>query len=447
MKKLIATFVLMLSACLLLCGSARAQQESITGHWEGAYVRLNAIQTVSLDLKMEDGKLVGSFDVPERSIYGEPVTEIDYKFPQLVLKLNYGKFTMQVFSDTGEMTGENKNWNPTVAIHLKRKPKVPSLAYAHEEVRFKNGAINLAGTLVKPLTPAPYPVLVIVHGSGAQGRRESYYRFWGEFFARHGVAALIYDKRGVGESSGNFEQAGFDDLAGDVVAAVELLHKRKDINPQQIGLFGISQGGWLAPLAAARARQVKFMILNVGPAVTVAEQELHRVEYTMRAEEFSEPEIAEALAYTKLLFQVAYTGQGKTELDALTPKLRDKKWAEHVQLVNSQKDLDDWQRIRYDPAPVLQKMTIPVLSLFGEKDVLVPPLENREKMEKYLKAAGNKDVTIRVIPNAGHDMVSFATLRGGEWKWPENYWVWSRKSPEFYEAIVNWLKERGIIAM
>ena len=76
--------------------------------------------------------------------------------------------------------------------------------------------------------------------------------------------------------------------------------------------------------------------------------------------------------------------------------------------------------------------------------MLVPPKENRDKMESYLKEAGNRDVTIRVIPNAGHDMINFQTLRGGEWKWPDKFWVWPKRSLLFYETILNWLGEHGI---
>ncbi len=446
MCKLFMASVFIVLLCLIAPATVDAQQEAIVGHWEGAYSRLGAIQTVRLDFTLEGGKLKGTYDLPDLSIFDEPVTDINYASPQLVFKPKYGTFTMRVFPEIGEMTGENKAWGPPVSLHLKRRPKEPTLTYSQEEVRFKNGEVTLAGTLFKPVTSAPYPVLVIVHGSGAQGRAESYYRFWGNFFARQGVAALLYDKRGVGQSTGNFEQAGFDDLAGDALAAVELLRKRKDINKQQLGLFGISQGGWVAPLAASRTSDVKFLILNVGPAVTVEEQELDRVEYTLRREEFTAPEIAEALAYTKLLFKVAYTGEGKAELDALTKESRDKKWAEHVQLVTTQKDLDDWRLIKYDPAQVLMKTKIPVLSLFGEKDILVPPAENQEKMAGYLKQAGNTDVTIRVIPGVGHDMENFGSLKGGEWKWPENFWVWPKKSLLFYDTITGWLTAHGIAA-
>lgn len=445
MRKRIVAAASILSLYFFLPVLSAAQRNTIVGHWEGAYVRLGAVQTVMMDFSVDSGQLKGTYDIPDLGIFGEPITDINYESPRLTFKPKHGVFTMQLHADVGEMTGENKKWNPPVSLHLKRKIKYPLPPFLQEEVQFRNGGAALKGTLVKPVTPALHPVIVVVHGSGAQGRNDSFYRFWGGFFARHGIATLIYDKRGVGQSSGDYRHATFDDLAGDMLAAVKLLKERRDINPQQIGLFGISQGGWIAPLAASQTRDVKFMILHVGPAVTVEEQELHRVEYTLRAEEFSATDIADALAYTKLIFKVAYTGLDRSELDTRTKNVRDKKWAEHVQLVNAQQDLDTWRRIRYDPSPILKQTRIPVLSLFGENDMLVPPKENKEKMERYLKEAGNKDVTIHVIPNVGHDMESFATLKGDEWDWPEKYWVWAKKSPIFYETIINWLVERAII--
>lgn len=432
------------AASLSPVASGHAQESALVGHWEGAYGRLGSIQTVMLDLTLRDGKLHGTFDIPDLAIFGEPIRDIGGIFPDITLHLTYGVFTMRVSPEIGEITGENKKWNPPLTLHLKRRDKRPEIQLPREDVRFDNGKVTLAGTLVRPNVAGPHPAVIIVHGSGNQGRKDSFYSLWAEFFARHGVAALIYDKRGVGQSSGSFDSATFDDLAGDVLAGVGLLKTKRDINSDEIGLFGISQGGWLAPLAASRTGDVKYLILDVGPAVTVQEQEMDRVEYSLRADEFPAADIQEGLEYTAQVFTAAYTGKGKAKLFARSQEVKAKKWADYVEPVSSDEDLEGWRLSRFDPAPVLKKTKVPVLALYGELDVLVPPEENVDRMRAYLKEAGNTDFTIRVIPGVGHDMETFGTLRGGEWDWPEKYWVWPRKSPEFHQTILTWLTEHSI---
>ena len=412
-----------------------------SGHWEGAFARFGSIQTVAIDLAPAGETPGGTFDIPDLGLQGEPLAEVAYEAPVLKFKLLYGRFAMRLHPDVGEMTGENRDWDPPVSLHLKRLPAPPP-AVAREEIRFRNGAVSLAGTLIKPLGAPPYPAVVLVHGSGPQGRERWAYRSVGDLFARHGVAALVYDKRGVGESKGDMTTATFDDLAGDVVAAVEALSRRGDIDRRRIGLFGSSQGGWLAPLAATKTPGIAFLILNKGSAASVAEQERQRVEHTLRADGFSEPEIAEAVAYTRLVFRAVDGAAGWPEVAKATEAARARKWSETVQLAESEKDLEDWRRERFDPAPVLKRTTIPVLALFGGKDTLVPPAENVDRLRDLLRQAGNRDVTVRILPGEGHSVFLGQSLRGGDWSWPDGYWVWDRRDPEFEEAVFAWLPER-----
>ncbi|HEX9608222.1 MAG TPA: alpha/beta fold hydrolase, partial [Gemmatimonadaceae bacterium] len=120
-----------------------------------------------------------------------------------------------------------------------------------EDVRFSNRDIQLAGTLIAPSTGGKHPAIVLVHGSGAENRE--HVLPFARFLIRHGIAVLGYDKRGVGESTGDWNTATFEDLASDAVAAVGYLKTRRDIDASEIGLLGWSQAGWIMPLAAVRA--------------------------------------------------------------------------------------------------------------------------------------------------------------------------------------------------
>ena len=119
--------------------------------------------------------------------------------------------------------------------------------------------------------------------------------FLADYFARHGIAALTYDKRGVGASTGNWEEASFDDLAGDALAGVELLKSRTDINRKQIGLWGLSQGAWLVELAASQSKDIAFIIAVSGGGVNPEFQEIKRTESRC------EPTVILKKTYSKLL--------------------------------------------------------------------------------------------------------------------------------------------------
>ncbi len=122
-------------------------------------------------------------------------------------------------------------------------------------VTFQNGEVTLAGNLFVPVGEGPFPAVVIIHGSGKETARDLVLHSW--FFVQHGFVVLTYDKRGVGESSGSYQrvvpknsEAVLGELAGDALAGVEFLKNHNKIDPNRIGLFGLSQGGWIAPLAA-----------------------------------------------------------------------------------------------------------------------------------------------------------------------------------------------------
>ena len=152
-------------------------------------------------------------------------------------------------------------------------PSAPSIPATSDTV--PSGDVRLAYALDLPAGPGPFPAIVMGHGSGPVTRQQLVSLALG--FVQAGFAVLRYDKRGVGQSGGVYEVAGnvpnservFPILADDMLAGVEFLKTRSEIDPSRIGLFGVSQAGWIIPLAASRSSDVKFMILVVGPTVSV----------------------------------------------------------------------------------------------------------------------------------------------------------------------------------
>jgi len=179
--------------------------------------------------------------------------------------------------------------------------------FKQEEVSFRNGDVTLSGTLLLPLTEVPYPAVVFLHGAGSEGRYGA--RFLAEYFTRYGIAALIYDKRGVGKSTGDWKRSDFADLAGDAIAGIHFLQQRKEINPRKIGIYGHSQGGSIGPLVAARSRDVAFVISAAGGGVPMYEAEINSLTNQIRAKGMTGGDLAEATAFIQTFVSVARTGE------------------------------------------------------------------------------------------------------------------------------------------
>lgn len=143
---------------------------------------------------------------------------------------------------------------------------------ATDELRYRSDSIALAGLLLLPPGGRPVPGAVIVQGSGPSDRTNAWARAIAEEFVCNGVAVLLTDKRGGGASGGDWRRASFEDLARDAVAGVRTLRGRREILADRVGLIGLSQGGWVVPLAAARSGTVAFVVNISGAAVSFAEQ-------------------------------------------------------------------------------------------------------------------------------------------------------------------------------
>jgi pimeloyl-ACP methyl ester carboxylesterase len=286
-----------------------------------------------------------------------------------------------------------------------------------EAVRFTDGNITLAGTLVLPQGTARHPAVVLFHGSGPQSRDMVTARW----FAAQGFAALAYDKRGVGESTGNFRAVPFMDICDDGLAALTYLKSRKEIDSQRIGVWGLSQGGWLGPLAASRSSDVAFVIAVSGPGVSPGEQMLVFYANELRAQGVAESDVEEATKLRRDVWHYLSSGEGYAEAKREFDAARTKRW--YHQVKSQQDDLfaslptasdvnkPDYPGLRwfkremiYDPLPALRALRVPSLFLFGSDDRLIPVEKSVAIIRQTLEQSGNRDFTIRVFDHADHGM-------------------------------------------
>ena len=249
----------------------------------------------------------------------------------------------------------------------------------------------------------------MIHGSGAATRDALWP--WADMYARAGIAVLIHDKRGTGGSTGSWSAATFDDLADDAHAAVRLLQARPAIDPRRVGLHGMSQGGWIAPLVAKRAPDVAFIIAESAPAMTPVEHERLRVPYQLAADGFAPELIAHAVSFMDQKFEVARTGDGWDALQAAMVRGAREGWLSYVNPPPSLENLRwNWEHIlAYDPAPALEALNCPVLVLYGGLDTIVPARVHRDRMQAALERARTRDVTIKVFDQANHAFLQAVT--------------------------------------
>jgi uncharacterized protein len=274
----------------------------------------------------------------------------------------------------------------------------------HEDVRFGHGDIKLAGALIAPRGGGPHPAVVLVHGSGPADREAVLP--YARFLVRRGVAVLGYDKRGVGGSTGDWDRATFDDLAVDVVAAAAYMRTRRDIDPRRIGLLGISQAGWVMPLAAARIPDLAFLISISGPGLAAARTTLDQARNEMTARGMRSEAVTRIIALMQRQYDYARSGQGWEAYLAERNAIAARMGGPPPDTFPGTPDHPLWDRIRrlyfHDPAPALRQLRAPTLALFGALDNNIVADTNRAAWEAALQAGGHRDYTLRVLPSANH---------------------------------------------
>ena len=298
-------------------------------------------------------------------------------------------------------------------------------------------SLRLGGKLVLPAGAGPFPAVVFVTGSDPDTREA--WQLEARALAAHGIASLLYDKRGVGESRGaSHDLASWDDLAGDVEGAVTYLRSRPElVDPRRIGLIGQSQGTWIITKVAARDPGIAFLVYISGGGISAADQETYRTGALMTAAGFSDADTAQARAFQRQKFRVARTGDGWDALDSTMQRLRadSVKWFPGYGTGAAARTLANLRlygvlQFNYDPTRDLRQIAAPVWLVMGENDRVFPPDIVIERMRNALRTGGNDHFTSRILPGVGHGMTSVQTFEGKPFR--------RSASPLFVQTLVEW---------
>ncbi len=474
MKRSILLFGL-LAASGLFFGSIRSmaqQQPAVEGSWEGVLeVGAAKLRLVLHITKGPDGALAAKADSPDQGAVGLPVDAISRSNDAIHFEM---KRLMVTYDGTlnregSAIAGSFKQGGTAIPLTLKRvagkaptlnrpqEPK-PPFPYAEEEVAYDNKTdnIRLGGALTLPPGKGPFPAVILITGSGPQDRNESLlghkpFLVLADYLTRQGVAVLRVDDRGIGKSTGSVSNSTSAQFATDVLAGIEFLKGRKEINAKKIGLIGHSEGGLIAPIVAARSTDVAFIVLLAGTGLTGEEILYLQGERIARANGAGDPEVARQRAQQQLIFKAMREEKDNAaaekrllaefaKLRAAAPEAEKEEYNEQALQAQLKQVLTPWFRyfLTYDPRPTLKQVKCPVLALNGEKDLQVPPTENLREIEAALKAGGNRDVTIARLPNLNHLFQNCKTGSPAEYVQIEETF-----SPAALDAIGAWVKKKA----
>ncbi|HET9361070.1 MAG TPA: alpha/beta fold hydrolase [Vicinamibacterales bacterium] len=425
--------------------AARPVIEGLDGVWEGAVTRNGVGLRLLLRVVTSERGTIVTFDSPDLGAFGLPVAGFSRRAQSVGFSVpaSGARFAGTLSDDGARLSGI---WTlpgqPDVDLALsrtratvQREPRArpqtprPPFPYRAEDVAFSNPAANgviLAGTLTLPEGTGPFPAAVLITGSGPQDRDETLlghkpFAVLADHLTRNGVAVLRYDDRGVGRSTGEFAAATSADFATDAVAAVRFLLTRPEIDREAIGLVGHSEGGMVAPIAAADNDHVRFVILLAGPGTSLmqlaqTQQRLLGLSQGSSEEELArmEPVLAEVFAGVATSAS-AEDARARVRAVLTADALKTLKAPESMRELMVERLANDWFRyfLRYTPAAALSRIRVPVLAINGTLDRQVPADENLAAIGAAL--AHNPDVTIRKLDGLNHLFQTAGTGAIGEY--------------------------------
>ncbi|HLB93858.1 MAG TPA: alpha/beta fold hydrolase [Candidatus Babeliales bacterium] len=336
--------------------------------------------------------------------------------------------------------------------------------YSEINVNYKNhtAEIKLAGTLTLPTMAAPCPAVVLIPGYGPSDRNATFagkqpFKMIADDFASKGIAVLRYDKRGVGESTGDYNNATSRDFADDVKAGIGYLKTDPNINHAQIGLVGISEGGFIAAIVAAESSEVNFVVLLAAAVMSKVDDFVAMSSLQMLADGVSQ----EFIDHDEKLRTQVFT----TIKQAYSPEITENKLRQLVnnylvelteaeikeaektpfafKATNAEQMIktfnSTWYRyfLSCDPAEFLKQIRVPVLALNGDLDWISAPSITFPIMEKAFITGNVKDYTFIEAPHINH---MFQVCKTGAIA--EYSTIKEVISPIVLNIISDWIKSR-----
>jgi dienelactone hydrolase len=418
MNKAVCALVLVVLLPALAC----AAESPFAGRWSGRAYTAEEMTGIELDVVCGEQGCRARMNLMDVGVRGWPAESVDADADRLtvVVRADSGPQTLSLRYEDGRVTGE---WQApghyeVATVGLERVAAVADVP--EQRVAIDGAAGTLGASVILPDGDGPFPGVVFLHGSGPQPRDAN--RWAAHELAKHGIASAIYDKRGVGESEGDFIGASLEDLARDAIAVAEYLLQETAVDA--VGFTGHSQGGWIGPLAGELWPPTAFVISSAGPAVPPSRETHWPVIRAMRAAGASPADEATA----RHLFDLWHEGIRSGDWDPFDQAFadaEDEPWFDRSGIAwLGERPTGEEVRtyvamMDYDPVPVLKSLEAPLLSLLSPDDESIDAVETEGILRDLARTGRN--IEIRTYPGYSHGMRRL----GARWpSLPDDYYLY-----------------------
>ncbi len=325
-----------------------------------------------------------------------------------------------------------------VAIHAMVSEE--TVRHDTERYVFESGHFSVEGELRIPSGEGKYPLVIMVHGDGPAYR--SYFFELKKSMLRAGYATLMWDKPGFGKSKGKFSEGHLRaERAGILCDAISSVRSHARIDPARIGVWGISQAGYVIPMALQKTDDLAFMIMVGCPGENGIRQTAYLIRRQLELEGVPEEEARQAEEH----FIGIYFAKTFEEYISHAKPLYDNPVQRGMGFVSALWDETNWkphspeEEAFFDPMAIIEKVRIPAIVFFGEKDTQVDPIQGVSAYKKALTKAGNENFRVEIIPGADHNIILCKTgsLRERSQRTTKG---WQDYAPEYLEIMEEWLK-------
>jgi len=384
-----------------------ANSETITGYWAGSIGLNGKIVDLSVDLN-SDKQTFSSYDL---MLVEQPITNLKISNGNINFSLVlsdaelYFKGELKNKQINGKVEMQNGPPNMNMVFNLTKQSKTPEKSYSIETLSIKSNNVVLSADFYKQKKKGKFPALVLLHGSSTN--LKSYYVFDADFFAKRGFEVLIFDKRGNGKSTGDYDTSNYDDLIEDAIACLEILNKRESVDKSKIGLWGYSQGAMLLPKIITKTSIPSFIIAKSPEVVSVTEAAAYSDSLRVVNSENSKSNgriVAEShRKVEKMIRNGNDYGSVEKFIHQNAQKYNFMNQTGLYGSLNIDKNEFDgfyWKGRTENFYSYWKNLNIPTLVLFGERDALI----NTKKNKLLLDSLKNEYIEVMVFPYANHHL-------------------------------------------